>query len=333
MSPDSALLETDATTLLVEAEWYLRRYPDLAAAGVDAVEHYRLHGGAEGRWPNRAFDPEWYLSQQRDAGEIPVGTNPLEHYVRYGERRGLRPVAWFDPIWYRATYAVPDDEIALAHYLRHHVGDDLVVQAPVPSIDTEADIVASSGLFDPNYYLLNSPDVLEAEIDPARHFCADGWREHRRPNIYFDTKWYGARYLPEDAGNPLLHYFQKGESAGFQPCLHFDPVWYRREYRLEATQCALAHFLAHRESQKFSPTPFFDVGFYVSTYGKSIRPNRDPFIHYLTIGAGKGYDPAPWFSGKAYQERHMTDVPASSEHDALVQLNPLLHLLATKVSR
>lgn len=35
----------------VDAEWYLRTYPDVAAAGMDPQAHYALHGRAEGRLP------------------------------------------------------------------------------------------------------------------------------------------------------------------------------------------------------------------------------------------------------------------------------------------
>lgn len=40
-----------AAPVLVDAAWYLRTYPDVAAAGVDPQQHYQLHGRAEGRLP------------------------------------------------------------------------------------------------------------------------------------------------------------------------------------------------------------------------------------------------------------------------------------------
>lgn len=40
-----------ADDLDIDAAWYLSAYPDVAAAGCDPVEHYRLYGRAEGRWP------------------------------------------------------------------------------------------------------------------------------------------------------------------------------------------------------------------------------------------------------------------------------------------
>lgn len=36
---------------LVDAAWYLQRYPDVAAAGMDPLQHYVLHGIGEGREP------------------------------------------------------------------------------------------------------------------------------------------------------------------------------------------------------------------------------------------------------------------------------------------
>ncbi len=36
---------------IVDGEWYLRRYPDVADAGVDPFVHYLVHGAREGREP------------------------------------------------------------------------------------------------------------------------------------------------------------------------------------------------------------------------------------------------------------------------------------------
>ena len=41
---------------LVNPGWYLARNPDVAAAGMDPVLHYLLHGAAEGRAPNPALE-------------------------------------------------------------------------------------------------------------------------------------------------------------------------------------------------------------------------------------------------------------------------------------
>ncbi len=40
---------------LFDAEWYLKHYTDVAAAGIDPLKHYVVHGAREGREPNGLF--------------------------------------------------------------------------------------------------------------------------------------------------------------------------------------------------------------------------------------------------------------------------------------
>ena len=61
--------------------WYLAKYPDVAAAGVDAALHYFLHGAVEGRDPGPSFSTNSYILQ-RSALEI-AGQNPLIHFERH----------------------------------------------------------------------------------------------------------------------------------------------------------------------------------------------------------------------------------------------------------
>lgn len=45
---------------LFDAAWYLRRYPDIAAAGVNPLQHFIAHGATEGRDPNPGFSLSGY---------------------------------------------------------------------------------------------------------------------------------------------------------------------------------------------------------------------------------------------------------------------------------
>ncbi|HYA17539.1 MAG TPA: hypothetical protein VEF06_08745 [Bryobacteraceae bacterium] len=56
---------------LFDAAFYLRKNPDVAAAGIDPWKHYQRHGAAEGRKPHPWFQPEFYRK-------------PLEHFLRTG---------------------------------------------------------------------------------------------------------------------------------------------------------------------------------------------------------------------------------------------------------
>lgn len=71
--------------------WYLTRYPDVAASGINPALHYLLHGAAEGRSPGPSFDGNWYLSKNADVAESNI--NPLLHYILFGEKEGRAPSA------------------------------------------------------------------------------------------------------------------------------------------------------------------------------------------------------------------------------------------------
>lgn len=77
---------------LFDSEWYLERYPDIARAGLDPLEHFIRNGAAEGRSPGPQFDAKWYLRQNPDVARS--GGNPLAHYLEHGrgEGRSIKPL-------------------------------------------------------------------------------------------------------------------------------------------------------------------------------------------------------------------------------------------------
>jgi len=76
---------------LFDADWYLRRYPDIAATESDPAQHFLDHGGTEGRDPGPYFDTKHYLHLYPDIAQNRM--NPLLHYIVAGfaERRSIRP--------------------------------------------------------------------------------------------------------------------------------------------------------------------------------------------------------------------------------------------------
>lgn len=80
LSPEeqfAADLELAGSERGVDRGWYLATYPDVAAAGVDPVEHYLKLGWQEGRDPRPDFSTEAYLGHNVD-----TALNPLVHYLR-----------------------------------------------------------------------------------------------------------------------------------------------------------------------------------------------------------------------------------------------------------
>src|SRR5271155_3245641 len=93
-------------------------------------------------------------------------------------------------------------------------------------------LVASSGLFDEQWYLNNNPDAAQYPGGPLRHFMRRGARELRDPNPYFSTAWYCETCPGFDAerSKALIHYILKGSAQGARPSPQFDPAWYREFY-------------------------------------------------------------------------------------------------------
>ena len=90
-------IEVLAKSHLFDPEWYLREYPDVAAAGENPIVHYLSFGAAEGRNPGPDFDGRWYVNCHSDVAGAHL--NPLLHYLEAGAsegreiRRVIRPNA------------------------------------------------------------------------------------------------------------------------------------------------------------------------------------------------------------------------------------------------
>ncbi|MDP3414621.1 glycoside hydrolase family 99-like domain-containing protein [Falsiroseomonas sp.] len=71
---------------LFDRDYYLAAHPDVAAAGIDPVDHYLEYGWREGRDPSPLFSTRGYLKRHEDV--LARGTNPLVHYVMFGRHEG-----------------------------------------------------------------------------------------------------------------------------------------------------------------------------------------------------------------------------------------------------
>ena len=182
---------------LFDLQFYRSQCPDVAQAGIAALEHFYDFGCREGRRPNFYFDPQWYLQQNPDVAA--AGVHPLTHYVANGEFEGRKPSLSFDPSWYRRVNGISEAEGALLHYLRNRASCRL---APIPEFDVE-------------HYARSYPDVVAAGIDPFEHFVLYGYLEGRTPSTSFDSKFYWSRYLGGDRSqHPFLHFLAHQHEPG-----------------------------------------------------------------------------------------------------------------------
>lgn len=181
-----------AGSSLFDSKWYLENYADVAAAGADPLLHYVQHGGAERRNPGPDFDANWYLDQNPDVAA--AGLNPLLHYLEFGQGEG-REV--------RSVQIMPE------------VAGRVNSAASGPG-SKAYELVASSPLFDSQWYLSTYPDVAKAGMDPIVHYLEYGAAEPLNPGPAFDAAWY-LRTNPDVAAagmNPLVHYQRNGTAEG-----------------------------------------------------------------------------------------------------------------------
>ncbi len=108
---------------LFDAVFYLTKYPDVAAAGVDPLQHFIQHGAFEGRDPSADFSTIAYRSFMPN---VTNAENPLLHFIRSGKtamtatlRAQLQASGLFDGAWYlRINEGVRDAGIdPLDHFL------------------------------------------------------------------------------------------------------------------------------------------------------------------------------------------------------------------------
>lgn len=151
--------------------------------------------------------------------------------------------------------------------------------------------------FDPDYYLRRNPDVVDAGIDPLRHFIRHGAGEGRIPSPYFDATWYSENH-PDSAGtgmSPILHYLVHGSTMNRSPSPLFDSVWYlHRNHDVRAAGLhPLLHYMESGETEGRDPSERFSVSWYRSNYPDVVQANLSPLLHFISYGQDENRHPTP----------------------------------------
>jgi GT2 family glycosyltransferase/glycosyltransferase involved in cell wall biosynthesis len=168
---------------LFDSRWYLLNNPDVSNAGIEPLSHFVKHGDAEGRAPGPGFNSSHYAATWPDVAASNMG--PLEHFLRIGRKAGLPAPAF-------------SEEFLRAAKLRAEVHE--------------------SGLFDPDWYREQNPDLRDPAIDVLTHLVFFGAKEGRDPGPNFSAKFYSLVYSEHIGANenPLEHYLLKGRSQGLE---------------------------------------------------------------------------------------------------------------------
>lgn len=181
---------------LFDEAWYLRQYPDVGAAGDQALLHYLEIGAARGYAPHPLFDGAWYLEQHPEVAR--AGINPLIHYLQEGAALGYSPSLAFDSAWY--LYRNPDVAAAKLNPLVHFVLHGMHEGRPPNPFDEVAAF-----------------DALARSGDAIRAVRLLDWRQHLLPQDgtlpYVATLTWGDISDVSEPG-PLATAASPGSSAG-----------------------------------------------------------------------------------------------------------------------
>jgi hypothetical protein len=191
---------------------YLMANPDVAAAGVNPLDHFHTIGWKEGRLPSFNFDDNLYLQANPDVAAANI--DPLSHFLAIGRDEGRQP-------FNTTTHLLGPNGFDYIYYLQQNPD---VAASGIDAYVHYALIGWKEGrnpnaYFDTKGYLATYTDVAAAGIDPLAHYAVAGWKEGRNPSPAFDSTNYLDHYIDVKAANvnPLEHFLRFGENEGRTP--------------------------------------------------------------------------------------------------------------------
>lgn len=306
---------------LFDAAWYLERYPEVARAGLNPLQHYFERGAAAGWQPHPLFDGARYLRLYKDVAA--AGINPLVHYLRFGWREGRSPHPLFDGRWYLSKYP----EV-----------NALGVNPLLDFIETGA----AKGrqphpLFDATWYVATYSELQLKPADALRHYLEIGGLEGRQPCPFFDGAFYLETYsdVKREGLNPLVHYLEVGSKHGRLSHPLFDRKWYRSQHA-EAVKHDIdpfTHFISYGHKAAYHPASL--TGFLTKTYGQECAESvQRYFANYGLSPLGRRHVSAPTAKQiKSWVNNLTRAAPAPSSRNPDVSIvipvfNELPHTLA-----
>jgi len=165
-----------------DGAWYLERYPDVRAAGIDPLQHFLRCGHRENRDPNPIFDTRWYRNEYGPL--IGADINPLADYLRNSASGARRPSRWLDPVWYRSHYLPTSSDVdPMVHYLEDGAARGLDPSPDFATRDFEKRYPAEGPYRNPLAGFIHRY-LVEGCIDTCTSLYVAGWAgRHIGPSI------------------------------------------------------------------------------------------------------------------------------------------------------
>ncbi|MHB8287554.1 MAG: rhamnan synthesis F family protein, partial [Caulobacteraceae bacterium] len=199
---------------IFDPDFYLRRYPDLAASGVDPLEHFLRFGAQEGRLPSPVFDPGWYVETYPDVAAN--GHNPLAHYILFGAAEGRDPNPMFSTRWYATSNAAAR---AATTPLDHFIVEGATTLRD-PSLG-----------FNMAWYARSNSDCSDEGLEPLSHYLLVGRAQGRSPSPLQSTVLLGepvedawlltVKAVAVSSDRPVLVFVTHAPASGLKP--HVPP--------------------------------------------------------------------------------------------------------------
>ena len=288
-----------------DAAWYLAKYADVKASGIDPLTHYLNWGWKSGYDPGAQFSTNYYLLMHPDAAA--TGLNPLLHYETVGWKLGYDTSFTFSTSKYLAAH--PDAAAANVDPLQAYQNGGK----------------GSRRHPDRARRRLCERRLLRQGASRPRHQRVRRLPHRRLARQHEPQPLVRRELLPDDGptvravdADPLLHYELWGKNEGRNTSPWFD----RNEYIKTHPGLTIDPLLAFLQSSESSVDPhtskyaqpeakMFDAAYYLSHNADVKASGLDPLGHYQTVGWKEHRDPSAAFSTDKYLAAY-SDVKAAN---------------------
>jgi Glycosyl transferases group 1 len=150
---------------------YLRRYPDVAEAGISPMSHFINHGDAEKRSPSSGFNAEFYNRCYMTLGS----SHPFRHYVTKGRANGYLPCP--EPKDRKVSREAMEQAVAgMARPVLLVSHDAQAAGVPILTLDIARALTARN--WEPMFFLRNAGPLLPEfkQLGPT-FILGEGWDE------------------------------------------------------------------------------------------------------------------------------------------------------------
>lgn len=261
------------------------------------------------------FDKEWYIQQYLpDKKE----TDAVKHYLNIGYLLNYNPNRSFDSIDYIQKHPeIQKSNIPpIIDYILEKKGNKKEINTEKDNHNIkdslEYNLIKNSELFDEEFYVNCNP-LIESYEDPIEHFLINGCEEKYPTSKYFDVEFYLEHNgdVKRAGLNPLVHFITNGKKEN------------RIHRRARLSSLDIAKITGNPKIKEMYDaiykSKYFDEEYYLNNNQIKNAQDIDPILHYILIGADKGFNPSIHFSTSKYLDLYV-DVKDAG-------INPLFHYI------